>query len=78
MNKNNPRPPNDRGQGRKPLSSAEKTVSMTIRVTPSQRVKVEALGVEVYSKEQQGAQWLRDRIDEAPEPGEKPKRRRKS
>jgi hypothetical protein len=58
MNKNNPRPPNDRGQGRKPLSSAEKTVSKTFRMTEAQAAKVERLG---------GAQWVRDRIEKAKE-----------
>jgi hypothetical protein len=52
------RPPNDRGQGRKPLSSAEPTTSMTIRLTVGQRVKLARLG---------GAQWLREKIDKAKE-----------
>jgi hypothetical protein len=52
------RPPSDRGQGRKPLSSAEKTVSKTFRLTEAQAAKVERLG---------GAQWVRDRIEKAKE-----------
>lgn len=48
-----------RGQGRKPIKSGEPTVSMTARMTKSQREKLERLG---------GAQWMRERIDEAPEP----------
>ncbi len=62
------RPPNDRGQGRKPLSSAEPTTSMTIRLPLSLRAKVERIG---------GAERVRQLIAAEPEPGEKPKRRRK-
>jgi hypothetical protein len=43
---------------RKPLSSAEKTVSKTFRMTEAQAAKVERLG---------GAQWVRERIDKAKE-----------
>jgi hypothetical protein len=67
MNKNNPRPPNDRGQGRKPLSAAEPTTSMTIRLPVSLRAKVERIG---------GAETLRQLVEAYPEPGEKPKRRK--
>jgi hypothetical protein len=52
------RPPNDRGQGRKPLSGSEPTTSMTIRLTKTQREKLRWLG---------GAQWVRDKIDRAKE-----------
>lgn len=52
------RPHNDRGQGRKPLSGSEKTVSKTFRMTEAQAAKVDRLG---------GAQWLRERIDKAKE-----------
>jgi hypothetical protein len=52
------RPPNDRGQGRKPVKEGEETTSMTIRLTVDQREKLARLG---------GAQWLRDRIDKAKE-----------
>jgi hypothetical protein len=52
------RPPNDRGQGRKPLSEAEETVSVTMRMLKSQRDKWRRLG---------GAQWTRERIDKAKE-----------
>ena len=64
MNKNNPRPPNDRGQGRKPLSSAEPTTSMTMRMPLSLRAKVERIG---------GAERVRQLIEAEPEPGEKRK-----
>ena len=47
-----------RGQGRKPVKSGEPTISVTLRMTPSQRDKLGRLG---------GAGWVRDRIDEAPD-----------
>jgi hypothetical protein len=52
------RPPNDRGQGRKPVKAGERTVSKTFRMTEAQAAKVERLG---------GAQWVRERIDKAKE-----------
>jgi len=52
-------PPNARGQGRKPIKEGEQTVTLSIRLTASQRAKLDALG---------GAQWIRDRIDKAKEP----------
>lgn len=50
------RPPNDRGQGRKPLPIAEKLVVGSIRLSPAQWSKLGILG---------GATWLRKRIDKA-------------
>ena len=50
------RPPSDRGQGRKALPVADKLVVGSIRLSPAQWVKLEALG---------GAAWLRERIDKA-------------
>lgn len=50
------RPPNDRGQGRKPLPEGAKLVVGSIRLSPAQWVKLERLG---------GAAWLRERIDSA-------------
>jgi len=51
-----------RGQGRKPIKAGEETVTTSIRLTVSQRAKLERLG---------GAQWLRDRIDRARAPARK-------
>lgn len=51
-----------RGQGRKPVKKGEKTVTVSLRMTGAQRDKLGQLG---------GAEWVRDRIDEAeqePEP----------
>jgi hypothetical protein len=50
------RPPNDRGQGRKPMPENEKTVVGSIRLTPPEWVKFKALG---------GIDWLRKRIRQA-------------
>jgi hypothetical protein len=58
------RPPNDRGQGRKPLSAAEPTVSMTMRMPLSLRGKVERIG---------GAERVRQLIAAEPEPKRKAK-----
>ena len=57
---NTKRPPNDRGQGRKPIKPGEETVTVSLRMTPAQRDKLAKLG---------GASWVRDRIDKAKEPG---------
>ena len=62
MNKNNPRPPNDRGQGRKALSPTEPTTSMTMRMPLSLRAKVERIG---------GAERVRQLIEAEPEPKRK-------
>ena len=48
-----------RGQGRKPVKAGEETVTVSLRMTPAQREKLERLG---------GAKWVRDRIDRAKEP----------
>ena len=48
-----------RGQGRPPVKAGEETVTVSLRMTPTQREKLERLG---------GAKWVRDRIDRAKEP----------
>ena len=48
-----------RGQGRPPVKAGEETVTVSLRVTPAQREKLDRLG---------GAKWVRDRIDRAKEP----------
>lgn len=53
------RPPNDRGQGRKPLAEGEATVTVSLRLTEGLRAKLARLG---------GAQWVRDKISQAKEP----------
>lgn len=50
-----------RGQGRPPVKSGEETVTVSLRMTPAQREKLERLG---------GAKWVRDRIDRAKEPND--------
>lgn len=52
------RPPNDRGQGRKPKPPEQRMVVVPLRMTPSQKVKLNALG---------GAKWVRERLDEQPD-----------
>jgi len=47
-----------RGQGRKPVKPGEDTVTVSLRMTPAQRAKLARLG---------GAQWVRRRIDDAPD-----------
>lgn len=44
----------NRNQGRKPLSVDEETLTMCLRMTRSQREKLDRLG---------GAKWVRSRID---------------
>lgn len=51
-----PRPPNDRGQGRKPLMEGVETVQVNVRLLPEQREKLRLLG---------GNVWLRKKIDAA-------------
>ncbi len=53
------RPPNDRGQGRKPLVPGVETVVYNLRLTPDQKSKLLGLG---------GAKWLRQQIDRARKP----------
>ena len=52
------RPPNDRGQGRKPKAPEQRMVVVPLRMTPEQKAKLTTLG---------GAKWVRERIDEQPE-----------
>jgi hypothetical protein len=47
-----------RGQGRKPLSEAEPTVTVSTKMTADQRAKLVRLG---------GAAWIRKKIDQAKE-----------
>lgn len=51
-----------RGQGRKPVKQGEETVTLSLRVTVSQREKLARLG---------GAEWVRGKIDRAKEPNAK-------
>ena len=51
-----------RGQGRPPVKAGEETITISLRMTPAQREKLERLG---------GAKWVRDRIDRAKEPNAK-------
>lgn len=48
-----------RGQGRKPVKAGEETVTVSLRMTVSQRDKLALLG---------GAEWARQRIDKAKAP----------
>ncbi len=48
-----------RGQGRKPIKNGQETVTVSLRMTESQRDKVALLG---------GAEWVRQRIDKAKAP----------
>jgi hypothetical protein len=50
-----------RGQGRKPLKEDGPMIVVALRVTHSQREKINRLG---------GAKWVRDLIDNTPEPTE--------
>ena len=45
----------DRHQGRKPINAGEQTVTVSLRLTVSQRAKLATLG---------GAKWVRARLDE--------------
>jgi hypothetical protein len=47
-----------RGQGRKPVKQGEPTVTVSLRMTASQREKLARLG---------GALWVRGKIDKAKE-----------
>ena len=46
----------NRGQGRKPIKQGEDTVTVSLRMTASQRDKLARRG---------GAEWVRQRIDKA-------------
>ena len=48
-----------RGQGRPPVKAGEETLTVSLRMTPAQREKLERLG---------GAKWVRERIERAKEP----------
>jgi len=48
-----------RGQGRKPIKNGQETVTVSLRMTESQRDKLALLG---------GAEWVRQRIDKAKTP----------
>jgi hypothetical protein len=48
-----------RGQGRKPIKEGQDTVTVSLRLTVSQRDKLALLG---------GAEWVRQRIDKAKAP----------
>ena len=45
-----------RGQGRKPIKQGEDTVTVSMRMTTSQRAKLASLG---------GAAWVRKQIEES-------------
>lgn len=48
-----------RGQGRKPLDTEDPTVVVSIKMTGTQKEKLQRLG---------GAPWVRNKIDRAKEP----------
>ena len=52
------RPPNDRGQGRKPKAPEQRMVVVPLRMTPEQKAKLTTLG---------GAKWVRAKLDEQPD-----------
>lgn len=54
------RPPNDRGQGRKPTPPEYKLIAKSVRMTAAQWVKYDELG---------GGGWLRSVVDGAHKPG---------
>ena len=49
------RPPNDRGQGRKPIKPGELMVVVPLRMTPEQKAKLTTRG---------GAKWVRAKLEE--------------
>ena len=53
---NNKRGGPGRGQGRKPVTEGEQTITVSLRMTVTQREKLALLG---------GAVWVRQRIDKA-------------
>lgn len=55
-----------RRRGRPTLPPEQQTVPITVRLTRPQREKLDRLGGEAG-----GAQWIRDRIDEAEDPAAK-------
>ena len=52
------RPPNDRGQGRKPKAPEQRMVVVPLRMTTEQKAKLTTLG---------GAKWVRAKLDEQPD-----------
>ena len=48
------RPPNDRGQGRKPIEPGQRMVVVPIRLTAAQKATLKTLG---------GAKWVREKLD---------------
>ena len=48
-----------KGQGRKPIKAGEKTITVSLRMTATQREKLERLG---------GAEWVRRKIERAEDP----------
>ena len=52
------RPPNGRGQGRKPIKPGELMVVVPLRMTHEQKAKLTTLG---------GAKWVRAKLDEQPD-----------
>jgi hypothetical protein len=58
------RPPNDRGQGRKPVKAGEKTVSVTFRFALSHVEKLERISAKAGVGR---GDWVRDRIEKAKE-----------
>ena len=63
MSKSGPRPPSDRGQGRKPIKDGEETVVVGVRMLKEQKLKLTALG---------GPSWVRKMIDRAKLKSDKP------
>lgn len=53
----------DRGQGRKPLSEGEPTVTVSIKMTATQKAKLAQLG---------GPDWVRQMINKAKPPKDQP------
>ncbi|RYF60107.1 MAG: hypothetical protein EOO27_07055 [Comamonadaceae bacterium] len=51
-----------RGQGRKPISPGQESVTVNVRMSTGQREKLQRLG---------GAPWVREKIDAEPEPPSK-------
>lgn len=51
------RPPNDRGQGRKPMPPERRMIVVPLRLTPEHKAKLANLG---------GAKWVRAKLDEVP------------
>ena len=49
------RPPNDRGQGRKPIAPGQRMVVVPIRLTTAQKATLKTLG---------GAKWVREKLGE--------------